>query len=267
MHFFNNLTTLSKVNYGLSLLHMLGALTLLILAIVYKDRSFNFTINNRLLNSVSLTDSSKNISEYSIFSLNSRVLIYMCIAFLAITSAFHLFYALDLRGWYSRNARQGTMSLRWLEYGITATIMGIIIAVLSGVTNLTLIVVLGTVFIATMSTGLWFEQVFDVKFSFKSLIPLFIGFLLLAGYIYSVMISYFDQRKVLESQSKDIPKWITWVVIGTLGFYGIFGIVPVVRWATNWNPVWFEYAYLFLSAVAKFYLGAFLGYSLTQRTE
>lgn len=247
------LTDLTKVNYVLSGVHLIAGIALLLFAYRRRDRYFNFE----------LTRGGRT------YQVSSRTLVYTAAAFLFITAGFHLFYGLDWGKRYTRGAYAGRQSYRWLEYGITATIMALIIAVISGVTDVYLLVTLGALSVGIMATGLWFETVFSgMSNRFASMIPLLVGFALLLAYVYVVFMSYRDARTLYEAKnSETIPGWITWIVIGTLLFFASFGFVPLVRWFANHKPVYSEYAYMALSAIAKLYLGFFLGYGILQRTD
>lgn len=246
---------LNRANYLLFGIHLIAAIALLGFAFYYKDHDFKIELAWR--------DRS--------YQFKARYLVWMAVSFLAITAAFHLWYATSVS--YARDAPRGKMYTRWYEYGITATIMAIIIAIVSGVDQVLLLVTLGALAVGIMSTGLWFENVFDGAQQYVSFVPLVVGFGLLAALVFTIFVSYRDRVNENDELHKidpcveKVPDWVTWIVIGTLAFYGVFGLVPLVRWYTGWDPIWFEYAYLFLSATAKLYLGAFLGYGVLRRSE
>lgn len=253
MDWYNGQTFLNKVNYGLFGLHLLAGLTLLIFSFFYRDRNFDFEL----------------YAGGDTYSIGSKWLVWMAVAFLAITSAFHLWYAIDWKNMYSRSAHAGKQSTRWLEYGITATIMAVIVAIISGIKDVYTLAVLAALTVGIMSTGLWFENIFGVESKLMMAIPLIIGFGLLFVYATIVFFGWRDEKTRIETEeSEKLPSWITWVVLGTLAFFGSFGIVPVIRYfKSSLNPIWFEYIYLALSAISKLYLGFFLGYGLLQRLE
>lgn len=57
----------------------------------------------------------------------------MTLAFTVITFAAHVAYALDPGGFYSRAVESGRNPYRWVEYGASASVMAMMLAVLSGV--------------------------------------------------------------------------------------------------------------------------------------
>ncbi len=66
-------------------------------------------------------------------------------AFLLLAALDHLLVALPpVRGWYERNLARGIGPARWLEYSLSASLMVVLIAMLTGVSDLgTLIAVFG----------------------------------------------------------------------------------------------------------------------------
>lgn len=56
-------------------------------------------------------------------------------AFLGLAAADHLLTALPLRRWYERNLLRGVNYARWIEYSVSASIMVILIGLLTGITN------------------------------------------------------------------------------------------------------------------------------------
>lgn len=211
--------------------------------------------------------------------LKARYLVWAAALFLAITAGFHFAYANDWFG-YRNGAVSGFQYIRWIEYGITATIMAVIVAISSGVNKVNSIVLCAVLTAAIMATGFVFEWLTANKQSkWITLLPLAVGFGLLIWYCIIVYRAY--QDRVKESITP-VPSWIKWIVIGTLVFFGCFGFVALLRWVTDnatsfykeapswlsgWNPIWFEYMYLVLSLTAKLYLGGFLGYGILARAN
>lgn len=270
----NSTTTLRITNFVLTAIHLLAALLIIFLAYREREKCFNFELNTSLAKwfneffdineKCRIKDNNECNTTYN---LSSRVLVWLCIAFLFITSLFHVIYGINYKNIYADNAFTGRQSLRWIEYGITATIMAFIIAVISGVNNVFILGILVLHIIAVMATGWWFEKTFNDNG--KGWIPILVGFGLLSVYTVIVFVSYLRARDKYNQENPDetLPQWITWIVIGTLIFFGCFGIVPVIRKIFNHEPIYSEYAYMVLSLTSKVYLGAFLAYGLLQRDE
>lgn len=241
-----SIENLSWINYILSGIHLIASVVLLGLALYYRNTEFRF-------------DYLRGERTYNVSGMH---LVYLAVAFLFITACFHLFYARST--YYQNSVRKGYQHIRWLEYGITATIMGFIVAVISGVRDIYLISVLTLIVFAIMTTGYFFEIFFN-KYK-RAWIPLLIGFVLLAVYATVVFLVYRDEASKVE----DLPWWVTWIVIGTLIAFGIFGIVPLIQYVApklgfKWKYLWSEYGYMILSATAKLFLGGLLGYGILRR--
>lgn len=245
--------TLTKTNTILAIIHALAAVALMGFAIMRKERSFDYKLKT-------------GDKEYTIQSL---WIVYTAVAFLGITSLVHIFYASNIGEIYSNGVSQMKQYVRWFEYGITATIMAVIIALISGVKNIYTLGILGALIVLVMGTGFWFEYMYTKNWKWSIFLPLIVGFGLLAVYIFIVMKSFFDAKKEYEEKEngKTLPSWITWSVIGTLGFFSVFGFVPLLKLFFNIENMTYEYIYLGLSLTAKLYLGFFLGWGLLQRTE
>lgn len=244
-----SLTDISRLkwaNYILTGVHLIAALALAIFAWIYNGTEFKVNLL-------------RGTKEYTISGI---YIVYLAIAFLFITSIFHLYYSRSVS--YLNNIKSGYQPIRWIEYGITATIMGFIVAVVSGVRDIYLLAALTIIVFAVMTTGYFFEIFFN--FYSNSLIPIAIGFVLLIVYSIIVFLVYRDEASKVE----DLPKWITWAVIGTLIAFGIFGIIPIIQYfglpfINKWRFIWSEYGYIFLSATAKLFLGGLLGYGILRR--
>lgn len=255
--FLEKYLTLTKTNIILAIAHALAAIVLLVFAIMRKDRSFDYK----------LKAGDKELTIQSLW------IVYAAVAFLAITSLVHILYASNIYEFYSKGVSEMKQSVRWIEYAITATIMAVIIALISGVKTINTLIGLGALIALVMGTGAWFEYMYTDDWNWSIFAPLIVGFGLLAVYIFIVMKSFFDAKKEYEEKEKakgsdkTLPSWITWSVIGTLGFFSIFGVVPLLKLIFKISNMWYEYIYLFLSLTAKLYLGFFLGWGLLQRTE
>jgi len=237
-------------NLILAAIHLIAGIGLFVYGYLNRDIDFTFPLH-------------MGAKEYS---LKGIYIVYAASAFLVITGLFHLFYSQS--SFYAHEVATGRQRLRWLEYGITATIMVVIIAIISGVRDLYTIIALAGLSFGIMMTGLWFESV-PLNHT-ESWIPIGVGFAMLAVVVYIILYNFFDEKKRYESENNEIlPQWITWSVIGTLGFFSIFGIVPILqKFKSSINlPISYEHIYMLLSATAKLYLGGLLGYGLIKRIQ
>ncbi len=204
-----------------------------------------------------------------IASLTESNVTTMIVIFFAITAGFHLLYALNPRGIYSNAIKNGNNFMRWIEYSITATIMIVIISLLSGVKDFRSYIILITSTIAMMYTG----QMFETSSGASRWIPILVGFILLIG-VWSVITSSFNSAidSVKEFSEKTdstrkIPSWLYAIVYVLLFFYALFGLVPVAQIAIGGKYKRYEYSYLTLSLIAKVTLGVLVAVGFGQRLK
>lgn len=201
---------------------------------------------------------------------------YLIVIFFFITSFFHLIYATDVfgTGLYSQAIENGNNWLRWIEYGITATIMIFIIALISGVKDFSFVVILLCTFPFLMLQGQIVERavksINDTSNDLTNiLIPTLTGWAILLG-SFGLIIRAFTQRvNEVQNAGYTVPAWLYFVLYPMLIWFASFGVVQIVqifqtaKGKSNYQR--YEKAYLLLSLLSKAFLGAFIGYGLTQR--
>ncbi len=79
-------------------------------------------------------------------------------AFLAITACFHLALATVAAGSYERELRRGRNRFRWVEYSITASLMIVLIAMITGITDVVALIALAGANAAMILFG-WIMEV------------------------------------------------------------------------------------------------------------
>lgn len=165
-------------------------------------------------------------------------------SFLLLAAADHLLVAVPpVRGWYEANLRRGRNYARWIEYSISASVMLILIATLSGIWDLAAVIGLFAANSAMILFGWLQEKDHEpggdlTAFWFGTLIGLVpwvvIVFYLLSGsdppgFVYGIFVSLF----VLFS-SFGVNQWLQYRQVGRWRDY-LFG----------------ERSYIVLSLVAK----------------
>ena len=96
--------------------------------------------------------------------------------FTAVTSIAHFLYTTHLRDVYERNVQSGVQSLRWIEYGLSATPMYVIVSMLAGVRLASTLAIVAACSLATMLQG------FVLESSLASNQPRLAGAALLTGW-------------------------------------------------------------------------------------
>lgn len=183
--------------------------------------------------------------------------------FFAITAGFHLLYAFNPSNIYLAAVENGNNYLRWLEYAMSATIMIVIIAILSGVKDVKTVFLIATSAIGMIATGQWFET----SAGNARWIPIIVGFLLLGGILLTIYTSFQQRLKEAEAAGFELPNWLSSVIIVTFVFYACFGFVPIINVLFGGMYRKYEYAYLTLSLASKASLGAFIAYGFGQRVQ
>lgn len=153
--------------------------------------------------------------------------------------------------------------MRWIEYSLSATIMLIIIGLLSGVKDIQNYFVLITSAFAIMWTGQWFES----SSGSMRWVPIIIGFVLLAGVFSVIFKSFSDRLKEAKDAGFKVPSWLYAVVIVLFIFYASFGFVPVAQILFKGDYRKYEYTYLTLSLVSKATLGLLVAIGFGQRSQ
>ena len=187
----------------------------------------------------------------------------LIITFFAITASFHLFYALNPGNVYLNAVKNGNNYFRWIEYSVTATMMMVIIAALSGVKDLQNYFLLITNAFAMIWTGQWFEK----SQGESRWVPIVVGFVLLMGAFQIILTSFNLRIQEAQDAGFSLPGWLWMIVIVMFVFYASFGFVPIVQTIRGGPYRTYEKAYLTLSLASKATLGILVGYGFGQRTQ
>jgi len=262
---------LRRYNFILFIIHtVLGfALYIYLRSVINPDdpvKNINLDLFKFVLDPV--TNSEGEVVSFEVLSEKARTVsetdIAMLIAsFYLITGVFHLLYALNPCDVYLSGIRKANQSLRWIEYSLTATIMLIILAILSGVKDIQTVMLLAVTSIGMIATGQWFET----SMGKARWVPIVVGFILLAGILVTIWNAFQDRIKDANDANLNPPAWLWGAVVLTFIFYGIFGLVPIAQMCKNMDYRQVEKIYLFLSLFSKAQLGLFIAFGFSQRVK
>ena len=174
-------TTLTRVNYAAFALHLLLLLSFVVYRFVKKPKKTSVVLTQETLAPPRPPAAEcKCCPEEAVESLGATFDIFWAIAaFCAITAAAHLVYATDAFGVYSTAIAGGSNFIRWIECGITASLMLGIVAVLSGIRNLEKLLLLMAANAAVMLQGFYVEKaIFEKASLFEKILPLLVGWAL-----------------------------------------------------------------------------------------
>lgn len=216
--------------------------------------------------------------------------IYATVAFFFITAAAHFFYATDAfgSGGYSSNVAAGWNPYRWFEYGVTASLMSVIIGLVDGTRDTATLAALALITAAMQFCG------FSVEASLRGFGPVssgardavfgstLAGWLLFAAlwgvliYVFATVVSdvntLYEGQVDPEGKPVRVPAWIWFIVFMQLVYYASFGIVQAVHVSARLSDKPFSYYaietwYIYLSFFAKLSLASGIGYGLIWRVR
>lgn len=204
------------------------------------------------------------------------------VIFFLITWVAHWFYATDGFGSkaYSRSVAQGWNPYRWLEYGLSATLMTILIALADGTRDFGAVLALAIMTMAmqfcgfAVESGLRGSGALTAQTTDSIWGSTVVGWLLFVG-IWLVQFLNFGWL-VSDANSKyteGVPVWIWYIVIAQFLYYASFGIVQWMHIKkrtsgdSSFNFAEIEKWYIYLSFFSKLSLAGGLAYGLIWRVK
>ncbi len=238
---------LVRFNLIMSGLHFVQALGILLLSDPNRG-TWNISVNNLTYSPASTPGNPILASAtHDIFSVH---LAYIVIAFFLLSSLAHLFVATIYRKRYQANLKQGINKVRWIEYSLSASTMMIGIAILSGIYDLSSLVMIFVLTAIMNLMGLAME-VYNQGRQKISWLAYNIG--CLAGILPWVVIGiYFWAGEVYGSG--EIPTFVYYIYVSIFLFFNCFAANMFLQYKKigPWkNYLYGEYMYIVLSLVAK----------------
>ncbi len=169
--------------------------------------------------------------------------------FLGLAAVDHLVTGGPARGWYERNVARGVNPARWWEYSISASLMVILIGMLSGIAEATTLIAVFGANAAMILFGLAMERT-NLDRDEVDWRPFTYGTII--GAVPWLAIGV--QLAVSEAQGPGAPGFVYGIFVSLLVLFSSFAVNMwlqyrrVGRWR---DPVFAERAYLILSLVAK----------------
>ena len=166
--------------------------------------------------------------------------------FLALAAIDHLVTATVARSTYESDLRGGINRFRWVEYSVSATIMVLLIAAYSGITEVTTVIAIAGANVSMILFG-WLQERFNPPDRTETtMMPFWFG--TLAGIAPWIAIWF----NVVTAD--EVPGFVYGIVVAETVFFFSFGLNQwlqyrrVGRWA---DYLYGEKTYLVLSLVAK----------------
>jgi hypothetical protein len=169
-------------------------------------------------------------------------------AFLYLAAIDHLLVGGPLRGWYERNLGRSINYARWIEYSISASLMVVLIAMLSGVWELTGLVALFGVNAGMIFCGMLMERG-SRPGPDADWMPFWVGSFL--GSIPWLVIAI---QLIRGDEQAGIPTFVVAIFFTLLVLFALFAVNQALQYRQvgRWRDYLFgERAYIVLSLTAK----------------
>ena len=254
-------TFLRSLNLAAGCLHLLSGIGLIVYTCISFDNSLN-TIDTSTYNVVIRNCNEDTLPSNNTFEANDTclavdlkkdfgtdttivVLMIICLTFL--TALFH-FIVFALKKYY-KSAIEETQNnyLRWIEYGITATTMVIVIGFSVGVKTTSTFVLASIMSVVLMALGFVNERCKNNKDKVANIVVSTMGFLLLLGFYSIFFYSYADVKQNIS----EIPNVVTPIVVLEFLLFSCFGIVQMLYLSDKIDYSQDEFGFVVLSFVSK----------------
>ena len=183
-----------------------------------------------------------------------------------ITALFHLYYYKS--EWYLKEVASGKNRLRWVEYGITASLMIFLFAIIASIKELYSTLSLVCFNIVLMSIGYFFEMSSDRPVKLSALI---MGFFILTVTWAIIFGQFFPNVKAAKDDGVDIPGWVYGVLFPMFFAWIAFGVIAVLNFRAYQKKGYkfsrYEKYYIFLSYASKAFMGYYLAFGLTREAS
>lgn len=222
-------------NVGLTLLHLVQAVAILLLA-----GSFSITVTS------SLPEGPPGTEAPAPKALFDVPIGWAVAVFLALAALDHLLTATVCRGAYERDLRRGINRFRWLEYALSATLMVLLIGFYSGITSLNAVIAVIGANVGMILFGWIEEEMNPPGRAVTTMLPFWFGTLVGVTPWLSITYNIFA--------TGDIPGFVYGIVLVQAALFFSFGLNQWLQYrgVGRWSDYAYgEKAYLVLSLVAK----------------
>lgn len=168
-------------------------------------------------------------------------------AFLLLSAVFHVLVAVGPgRGRYRAELSRGRNRFRWVEYSLSASVMIVLIAMITGITDIAALIALFGVNACMILFG-WLMETTNDDPSRVSWAPFVMG--CLAGAVPWVAIAVY-----LIGAGRDVPNFVYGIFVSLFVLFNVFALVQYRQYRARGR--WADYlrgerAYIVLSLVAK----------------
>jgi hypothetical protein len=171
--------------------------------------------------------------------------------------------------------QHGNNYIRWIEYGITSTLMLYVIAFFCNLKDTNVYLMIGATNVVIMALGQVVEKA--VRQDGDWITPIVCGFVLLLAEFGVIVRTYLQRLSYAHTFSTEhptatlqkIPSWTKYMIFVMFLFFSCFGFVSLygALQGKDSNYENLERIYIILSLIAKAMLGFFIGYGAAQRQQ
>lgn len=239
--------TLNKWNKTLAFLHAVQGTLILILS---SSNGWPVTTNFLTIDSVSTQISGKPVlasASRELFSIN---LGYLVASFFFMSAIAHLLISTKLRKRYESDLKKGINKTRWIEYGFSASTMMVGIGLLSGINDISSMIMIFSLVLIMNLMGL----VMEIYNSGKSKVDWFTYLVgCLSGIIPWLVFAIYVWGATAYG-AEGIPTFVYWIYLSIFIFFNSFAVNMYLQYKKigKWsNYLYGERTYMILSLVAK----------------
>lgn len=241
-----SLASLNKWNFAMAALHAVQGVAILLLS---RSSTLPVTTNFLTLDSLAsktgqpvLVEATRHLADIN--------LAYLMAAFFFISAIAHLIIATVYRNTYEANLKLGINKARWFEYSLSASIMMVAIAMLSGVYDLSSLLMIFMLDVVMNLTGLIMEvhNQTTKKINWLSYI---VG--CIAGIVPWIVFGIYVYGARVYG-SGQIPSFVYWIYLSMFIFFSSFAVNMFLQYKKTgkWaDYLYGERVYMILSLVAK----------------
>jgi len=201
---------------------------------------------------------------------------WILVGFTAITAVIHGIYALNLP-FYVRAVARGNNWVRWLEYSVTATLMIVAIALLSGVSELDALILIAVCSSGTMLLGDTTERALIAGSKSAAVSATITGWILLIGAFSVIIRCFFRSINREDPDTPEPPAIVQYIVFVMFGLFSCFGgiqlfrnVIPnkisPARYNRNTEALYSIFSMIAKSALVLMVYGGLLGISSSEPT-
>lgn len=229
------LADLRRWNLGLTVLHALQAVVILLLA-----SDFAIAVTSTFPEGPPGTPPPR---PDSLFDVRIGVAV---AGFLGLAAIDHLVTATIARRTYEDDLRRGINRFRWVEYSFSATLMVLLIASYTGITDITAVIAIAGANVGMILFGWVQERANPPGRSSTTMVPFWFGALVGVAPWIAIAVNMFG--------ADEVPGFVYGIFVAQVLFFFSFGLNQWLQYRGigRWSDYAFgEKAYLVLSLVAK----------------